>query len=257
MTRSEAGAARLCGLGVEPIVGDVTSLGDVEFPQVETCLYAVGYDRSSSIDKRTVYVDGLRNVLQKLKGRAGSLVYISSSSVYGQEDGSIVDETSLVTPGTESGRICQEAEEVVKQSDPSDGRWVILRLSGIYGPGRMLVKSDVLKSGERMGGEPEAWLNLIHVEDAAKVVIAAERQNAQRELFVVSDDEPVTRRAYYSELARLVGANEPVFDESKPGGRTRGLYKRLSNAKMKRELKVTLQYPTFREGLSAGPVEEG
>ncbi len=250
LTRSPTRRDEFAAMGLTPLVGDVTSLDDAfEFPAVETCLYAIGYDRSAGIDKRTVTVDGLKRVLEKLQGKVQRLIFISSSSVYGHEDGSLVDEESDTTPATEGGQITLEAEEVVKQLNPADGNWTILRLSGIYGPGRLLMKADHLKSGQPLGGEPDAWLNIIHVDDAADVVLTAEQHAKPGSIYLITDDAPVPRYEYYGELSRMIAAPPPMFDTTGPAGRTRGLNKRLSNAKMKRELGVTLRYPTFREGL--------
>jgi nucleoside-diphosphate-sugar epimerase len=103
------------------------------------------------------------------------------------------------------------------------------------------------------------YLNLIHVEDAVRVILAAESRAKGPEegnfhLYVVSDGHPVERGEYYAELARCFGAPPPKLlgvDSSLPTGRRRGGSKRLSNAKMLRELGVTLAYPTYREGLAA------
>src|SRR5579883_2832198 len=81
-------------------------------PAVETVLYAVGFDRASGSSMRAVYVEGLDNVLRHLP-RPGRFIHISSSSVYGQSDGSWVDEASPTEPAEESGRIVLEAEELL------------------------------------------------------------------------------------------------------------------------------------------------
>lgn len=252
VTRSNDRAAQLKQLGIEPIVGDVTRPGTlVDLPPAETVLWAVGYDRTADAEKRTVYVDGVGHVIAALNRRVQRFIHVSSISVYGDSDGGRVDEQTPCEPVSDGGRICREAERVVLQwnSDVASERQpqrVILRLAGIYGPDRVLAKVDALRAGEPIAGNPDAWLNLIHVDDAVQAVIAAEHQPGG--LFVVSDSAPVQRRHYYAHLAQLLNAPLPVFDESQPS-RTRGLNKRCRNRLMREQLGVELCYPTYEEGL--------
>lgn len=251
LTRSDERAARLRNDGIQPLIGDVTALNDhLDFPQAHTCLYAVGYDRASGLDRRLVSVDGLRRCIELLDGKLKQFVFISSTSVYGQDDGSFVDETSLTQPNTDNGQITLAAEQVVRELQPADGNWTILRLSGIYGPGRLLAKAEQLQSGQPLSGSPEAWLNLIHVDDAAQAVLAAQKFASPGSTYLITDNQPVLRREYYAELAHVIAAPQPVFDESLPGGRTSGLNKRLVNKAALRALHLTLCYPTFRNGLT-------
>ena len=100
----------------------------------------------------------------------------------------------------------------------------------------------------------DGWLNLIHVDDAASVVVAAETRAPLPGLYVVSDGHPVERRVYYEELARLSARSTPSFRAA--GSRTpatgRGNSdKRIVNRRMLAELDVGLAYPSYREGLAA------
>jgi nucleoside-diphosphate-sugar epimerase len=92
---------------------------------------------------------------------------------------------------------------------------------------------------------------LIHVEDAAALVLAAEGSPRAPRTYLVSDGHPVQRREYLRRLAELMGAPTPTFRESEAVGAGRGGQKRVSNARMIRELKVPLRYPTYHEGLAA------
>ncbi len=148
--------------GVEPVVCDVLDPSLVRLPPAETVLYAVGFDRTSGALMRAVYVDGLANVLAQLPP-PGRFLYVSSSSVYGQTDGEWVDEEAVTEPQEESGRIVLAAEQVLRAQLPTA---VILRFSGIYGPGRLLRRATIEK-GEPIVGDADKWLNLIHVEDGA------------------------------------------------------------------------------------------
>lgn len=243
LTRSHDNAAMLEAEGIEPVVGDVTrpeSLADL--PAAGTVLYAVGFDRNAGPSMRDVYVDGLRNVLTALSDTFDRFVYISSTSVYGQHAGEIVDEDSPTEPTRENGQICLEAEQLVRQLPNAN----ILRLAGIYGPGRMLRRMESIRNREPVGGNPEAWLNLIHVEDAVQAVLACEDRGEPGRTYLVADDRPVTRREYYTALANALDADAPEFQGD---AATTGLNKRCNNRRLGEDLSVTLRFPTIDEGL--------
>jgi nucleoside-diphosphate-sugar epimerase len=126
---------------------------------------------------------------------------------------------------------------------------LILRLAGIYGPGRLLARSDDLRRGEPLAGLPEAWLNLIHVDDAARI-IATFSQSTHTGRMLVADDRPVTRGEFYTSLADLLQAPPPRFDGSQTG-RTAGLNKRCRNTRLRQEYGAALRYPDYVRGLSA------
>src|SRR5439155_10779702 len=107
---------------------------------------------------REVYVGGLGHVLDTLP-TPGRFVYVSSTGVYGQTDGTWVDERSETVPTEESGRVVLEAERLLRSKLPAA---VVLRFAGIYGPGRLL-RRQLLVAGEPLVGDAEKWLNLIHV----------------------------------------------------------------------------------------------
>ena len=211
LTRSTVNAERLASIGLRPVVGDVLDSDSLrKLPRAETVLYAVGFDRTGSASKRSVYVDGLSNVLQQVRASCERFLYVSSTSVYGQDSGELVDESSPTTPTEENGRICCDAEAVVRQLKEDA---IILRLAGIYGPGRLLARVEQLRRGERLAGNPEAWLNLIHVDDAARTVLAAETRGVLGATYLVCDDQPLHRREYYAALTEKVSAPRPQFEE--------------------------------------------
>ena len=254
MTRSEQNAEGFREEGFVPVVGDVVDWSrPSQLPIFDQTLYAVGFDRSASHDKRTVYVNGLANVLDQLGDSAGQFLYVSSTSVYGQTDGAWVDEESETTPQAESGLICLDAESTVWDAS---GRYEklqanVLRFAGIYGPGRLLRRIDQMKSAERIGGNPDSYLNLIHVDDGARVLDAAIEEFQDGRRWLVCDGEPLTRREYYRTLADLLQTPEPEFDPSM-GARssTLGLNKRCSNSRVVNELQVAFEYPDARAGLA-------
>ncbi|MCA9079831.1 MAG: NAD-dependent epimerase/dehydratase family protein [Planctomycetaceae bacterium] len=256
VTRSQSRADQWQLRGWESIVTDIAQSGALRsLPEVDLCLYAVGYDRASGLPRRQVTVDGLGRVLSALRGLVGRLIYISSSSVYGQDAGEWVNEDSKCEPRTESGQLCLAAEQLV-QAAARDMSATILRLSGIYGPNRLLARVAQLRNGDPLGGRGDAWLNLIHVDDVVNALQRlAEPQTVEREsgacqLLLLSDEQPVLRSTFYTELARLVQAPAPSFDSSLPvrsGAINVG--KRCDSQRIREVLGLVLRFPTVAVGL--------
>jgi nucleoside-diphosphate-sugar epimerase len=253
VTRNSERARALAEDGYRPIVADVlrpTTLA--ELPAAETVLYAVGHDRASGGSMHDCYAGGLRSVLNALASEPDRIIYISSTGVYAQSQGETVDELSATEPAREGGRASLAAERVLS-SHRFARRGIVLRLAGLYGPGRIPLGGDI-KSNQPIAAPQHGWLNLIHVDDAAGAVVAAGDRAAPPCTYVVSDGHPVERRAYYEELARLLGAAAPVFAQSptdSPALARAAADKRASNARMLAELGVRLVYPSYREGLAA------
>lgn len=252
LTRSESRAGEFKQAGIKPVLGDVTRIETLTgLPAAATVLYAVGFDRSAGHDMREVYVAGLAHVLGSLSPSTRRFIYISTTGVYGQADGQWVDENSPCEPVTEGGRVCLEAEERLQGEDASFQR-TILRLAGIYGPGR-IPRVDALRAGEPIAAPQSGFMNLIHVDDAASVVLNVE-QSSPSNLYTVSDGNPVVRGDYYTELALLVSAPLPRFVEPSPehpASKRAISNKKISNRRMLEELSPQLAYPSYREGLAA------
>jgi nucleoside-diphosphate-sugar epimerase len=252
VTRSRQKAHELSDLGLEPLIADVTDTASLrELPAADTVLYSVGYDRAGAPPRRQVYVEGLHNVLAALPAATSRIVYISSTGVYSQTDGQWVDEDSFGEPAQESGQVCLDSERLLAASVWGP-RATILRLAGIYGPGRVPRQKELL-AGEAIAAPREGYLNLIHVDDAARIVLAAERFDPPR-LYTISDGHPPLRHEYYTEMARLLAAPAPKFIEPpahSPARLRAESNKRVSNLRMLAELDVTLEYPSYREGLAA------
>jgi nucleoside-diphosphate-sugar epimerase len=234
--------------GVEPIVCDVLQASTLTaLPRVDTVLYAIGFDRTSGASMRAVYVDGLANVLAHLP-TPGRFIYVSSSSVYGQTDGGWADETSPTAPQEESGRIVLDAEAVLRAKRPDA---IVLRFAGIYGPGRLL-RRQTIEQGEPIVGDADKWLNLIHVDDGVRAIVAAEKLAQAGRVFNVCDDHPVRRRYFYSTLAHRLNAPAPTFvapPADQPTPPHEKAHRRINNRRMKEELRVELRYPDYDQGL--------
>ncbi len=252
LVRSVSSAESLAREGIVPIVADVTQPSTLcDLPAADTLLYAVGYDPSSGAPRSAVYVDGLRAVLDAVAPKVRRVILTSSTGVYAEHRGGWVDESSPCQPLRESGRALLAAEEALA-AHRLGAVGIVLRLAGLYGPGRLPRRAE-LASGEPLPIAAGEHVNLIHVDDAAAAVLAAEARARPPRTYLISDGHPVERRAYFLDLARLFGLPPPVFRDPLPGeaaGR-RGGDRRVSNARMIAELQVKFVYPTYREGLAA------
>ena len=251
LTRSSERGEYLSSLGIQPCVGDVTcpeSLGDL--PDVNTVLYAVGFDRRSQASRHRVYIDGLNNTWRALQNRSERWFYISSTSVYGVSDGSFVDESTPCEPTSEAGRVCWQAEQTLHaHAQDSSVEHVILRSAGIYGPDRLLRRVADVKAGNPLAGRPDSFLNLIHVDDIQAAVLAAEHHSQSGQTYLISDGQQLTRGEYFRLLAQLLAAPEPTFDPQATPARTSGLNKRCRIEKAIRDLQWQPQYATAESGL--------
>ena len=260
LTRSAEHAELFSRQGMVPIQGDITVPETlVDLPEVDHVLCAVGYDRRAGLSIETVYVEGLTHLLDALSTLTTRLIYVSSTGVYGQNDGSWIDENSPCLPIREGGLACLEAERCL-QSHILGRRSVILRMCGIYGPGRVPRIADI-KAGRPITSPEYGYLNLIHREDAVRSILLAEENADPPDLILVGDGCPVLRRDYFSYLAELLDTDLPGFavPQNDAAVSERALSdKRVTNRRMLNVLRIRLEYPSFREGLkSVVALEDG
>lgn len=206
---------------------------------------------------RASYVDGLRNVLDALD-EAGAVdaqvLFVSSTAVYDVDDGSVVDETTPATGASPTAEVILEAEALLHARRP-DG--IVLRLGGIYGPGRERLITQVRDGDARLaepaGSSPHT--NRIHRDDAAAAIVHLTTTSAPTDvLYVGVDDEPARLDDVLAFVADEL--RSPVPPSAPPRGRQAGGDKRLSNARL-RGTGFTFEYPTFREGYRAVIAGEG
>lgn len=249
-TRNIAKAQSLRRLGVEPILADWTDRRTLQdLPSIDHLLVSVSFDPRGQTNRWDAQVGGLSNLIERIPEHT-SICYISTTGVYHQTGGQWVDESSPTNPSRMGAKVHLEAENLLHRLRPQTA-WTILRLSGIYGPGRIPRLAD-LRAGRPVASPSQGYLNLIHVDDAAKAVLAS-WTGAKERVYVVSDDQPVVRRDFYRHVAKQLGAADPTFVD--PGhdasARMRSdSNKRIWNRRMKRDLVARLLFPSFREGLS-------
>jgi nucleoside-diphosphate-sugar epimerase len=256
LRRDRTAEGELKNVGIKPLFADITRADELarlprEFDWVVNCVASGGGDGG---EYRRIYFEGMRNVIEWLApGRqagAPRIVYTSSTSVYGQNDGSIVDEQSLIEPATETARVLLETEKALLDgARERNFAAMILRVAGIYGPERGHWFKQFLKGEARLDGDGGRFLNMIHREDAIGCVIAALERGRPGEIYNAADDEPVSQRDFFSWLAAATSRPMPERAPENPAARKRGITnKRVSNRKLKVELDYRFKYPTFREG---------
>lgn len=246
LTRSPDRATALAAEGLEPVLGDVTTPGSLPpLPAVDMIFWAVGFDRASGATYRDVHVTGLGHVLDAVPGTS-RVVFSSSTGVWGTDDGAVVAETTPAHPAREAGRVLLEAEALLRAR--TGDRGTALRFAGLYGPGR-LPRLDDLKAGRPIAADPDSWLNLIHADDAARIVVAVAAAPHAKPLYVVSDGVPVRRRAWYEHLAARSGSPPPTFDLA--AERTRGADKRVNPALLFHDFPIALTYSDSFRGIDA------
>ena len=188
--------------------------------------------------------------------------YLSTVGVYGDAGGGWVDETTPVQPASERGRRRVIAEAAWQAFGQRIGKRVdIFRLPGIYGPGRSSI--DAVRAGTaRRIIKANQFFNRIHVADIAgtlrqAMLRAADNRSPEHSIFNVTDNEPSPPQDVVSFAAELLGLPPPPeqpFETANLSVMARSFYgesKRVSNARMKSQLEVTLLYPTYRDGLRA------
>jgi nucleoside-diphosphate-sugar epimerase len=190
--------------------------------------------------------------------RLRAIVYLSTIGVYGDRGGAWVDEATPPQPGAARSRERLAAEQAWLDFGARQNIAVaILRLAGIYGPGQNALLQIASGKARRIV-KPGQIFNRIHVGDIAQAIDAAFARRASR-IFNVADDEPTPPADPIVFAAQLMGVEPPPeipFEQAAPSMSPMALSfwqecRRVKNDKLKRELGVSLRYPTYREGLRA------
>ncbi len=255
-TRSGASDAALRAAGIRPERWDAAAPGAGERLRrlsAEAGWVVCAAAPSGGAGYEDVYVRAAEAMATALDpDRTRSALFVSSTSVYGVSDGSWVDESTPARPSRPAGRILLRAEEAVRAGEGRGLRVSVVRAAGIYGPGR--TPAARLAPGAQPGGTGQEWLNLVHVDDLAGILVrTAERGPAT---VLASDGTPVRRRDYYAEAARLYGLPAPRFGGGDAGPHVQGAGKRLRSAVLGPDLEYRFIHPDYRAGLAASRREE-
>jgi nucleoside-diphosphate-sugar epimerase len=252
LTRNEAKAIALRAEGIDVVVADLAATdwhraitGRVDF--VLNCVSSGG----GGLDGyRHSYVAGMESVLAwaRARGAAGTLVYTSSTSVYPQDGGAVVDEHAA-TGGDERAALLLQTEAALRENGGACDRWFVLRLAGIYGPARHHLLNQV-RTGT-VAGLGQHRLNLAHRDDIAAAIWGCftAPPGVANEMFNVADDAPTPKAEVARWLADRVGATPPVFSGEPAEGRRAVTPDRvIANRKLKSLLGWQPRFASFRAG---------
>lgn len=189
---------------------------------------------------RAVYLSGIQNVTAAWPGAFP--IFVSSTSVYGQLDGSEVDETSPTDPVRDTGQVLLEAERVALRAGGA-----AVRLGGIYGPGRSVLLRKFLDGTARLEGDGSRIINQIHRRDAAAALLRIAETRADG-IFNGVDDFPAPQREVYAWIAEAVGRPMPLVGEPDFSRKRGWTSKRVRNARL-RALGWHPAYPCYRDAL--------
>lgn len=267
LVRSAHDAGRLAALGVEPVLGDLDdppSLAPL-CGRADRIAYLAPPPDSGATDPRT------RNLLAALHApdsKSGAIlahaprlprhcVYVSTSGVYGQRAGAFVDERDEVNPATDRARRRADAECAWLEFGRASSATVsILRVPGIYAADRLPVER-VRRGTPVLRDEDDVYTNHIHADDLAAIVVTAIDRDDKPGIYNASDDSQMKMGEWFDLIADRAGLPRPpriALGEASariPPALMSFMResRRLVSAKMKRELGVTLRYPTVRDGV--------
>ena len=259
LTRNAEKAAQLKQLGVSDVV--VENLHEPAWHQklsgsydaVVNCVSSAGGGLEGY---RQSYVKGQQSILEWAKGRTiQSYVYTGSTSVYPQDGGVTVDETSDTSDASPTGQLLLESEQVLAEASSSFNAWYVLRLAGIYGMGRHYLL-DGLRSGESViPGSGDYFLNLIHRDDIVSAIctLLAHASPENSGIYNLADNAPATKADAVKWLAEKLNKPLPRFDPTqisprlnRRGGRMPS--RKISNRKFCKTFGWQPTYPDFRAG---------
>lgn len=199
---------------------------------------------------RRVYLDGVRNLIARFA--RSIFLFTSSTSVYAQKNGEQVTEESAAEPSHETGKVLREAEDVVLEHCG-----IVVRLAGIYGPGRSSLLRKFLAGQAQIDAATERFINQVHRDDIAsalffllnRTIEFPKRAEAGRAIFNIVDDRPTLERECYEWLATRLHRPLPGLAASLPARKRGNSNKRVSNGKLRTQ-GWEPRYPSFQAGMS-------
>jgi nucleoside-diphosphate-sugar epimerase len=257
VTRTGARSGEFEQAGVKPLVADISKREELnQLPTGWDWVVNTTASNHGGVEEyREVYLQGTRNLIDWLSAAAPKkYVYTSSTSVYGQTDGSLVKESSSTQPVAETAQVLVQTETVL-QNAARDKNFpaVIQRVAGNYGPERGHLFRQYLADEATIPGKGERLVNMIHRDDVVGAIITALKNGRPGEVYNTCDDEPVAQIHFVRWLSESLGKDMPEFvPESETPERKRALtQKKVSNRKLKMELGYQFKYPNFRQGYTA------
>jgi nucleoside-diphosphate-sugar epimerase len=232
--------------GVHWIGADLTDARSLQYlpAGITQVVYSPTPDARDEAAYRRIFVDGLRHLLEALDQQSlQRVLFVSSSAVYGEHGEAWVDEDTPPAPRGFNGSVLLEAEAWLS-SQPV--RSVVLRLAGLYGPGRTHVINQLRAGTARVPRGTRHWANRIHIDDAAAAIVHLLGIDEPQNLYLGVDDTSLPLDVLYDDLAVLIQAPLAVEGPTPAGVGS----KRLSNARL-RASGFRFQWPDSRAGYAA------
>src|SRR2546423_6790802 len=239
-TASAESAAKLSDRPYPVRAVDVTNVtGSGHFDVVIHCVSSRGGDEN---EYRRLYFEGAKNLLRAFPD--ATLLFTSSTSVYAQTDGSVIDESSRAKPRHAKGKILRETEDLVLAAGG-----IVARFGGIHGPHRSFFLSRFLEGAA--GAQADRLINQVHRDDIVSALrLLAERRNqCRRQIFNVVGDQPITANRAEAWLSARLKRPLPATIDASPSAKRGQSNKHVSNRKL-RALGWTPHYPTFEVAMS-------
>ena len=220
---------------------------DQKLSEVDFVVYLPTPGARSEEAYRHIFCDGLHNLFEFVGADQAQWIFVSSTGVYGQCEGEFVDEKSVTNPKRYSGQILLEAEQwLLDQHQGDEAQACVVRLAGIYGPGRNRLLRLVAE-GKPVCEQPPYYTNRIHSEDAARLLqFLIEKKllgENWRPHYLGVDDAPVTEYEVQQWIAKAMGVSTlPVENDG-----SKGQNKRCQN-QLIRGMGFDFLYPTYKEG---------
>ena len=231
--------------GVEPIQADLTKPSTLEnLPaDIDGLVFMPTPGSRDQAAYEAVFINGLKNLWAAMYQEPGRTLLVSSTAVFGQSDGSLVNEATSPEPARFNGEVLLEMERL---GHGYTEHLVVARISGIYGPGREGLIHLAGSEGLEVQQTPPFFTNRIHRDDAAAALLHLLTIEDPQDLYIVSDDLPAARYEVLSWLAAKLGKAAPygrVDENARRGKRVENLLLRKSGFK--------LMYPDYRAGYTS------
>lgn len=239
---------------IRPLAADLGAPESLlELPEVDAVVYAAAADRSTEEAYRLAYVDGVRNLLAApalQRAAPRRIFFVSSTAVYAQDGGEWIDESSPAEATHFRARLLLEGERLLRGNATAATATSVLRLSGIYGPGRTRLIELVRSGRATYPSGPPRYANRIHRDDAAGALAHLLRGPTPSALYLGVDDAPVDLAEVLTFLAVELAAPLPRLEEAAGDASPERTSKRCSNALLHAS-GYRFRYPTYREGYGA------
>lgn len=239
--------------GVKVLRGDLTEEGFWEgLPSFDYVVHTASSGRGGMEAYQAVFERGTKLMVDWLRGHPPRrFIFTSSTSTYAQTDGSLVSEASPAVGAGETGKILRQAEDAFRDALPAASQACILRVAGIYGPGRGHLFLKFLADEAAITGDPDRWLNQVHRDDVVGAIENVLSHETVPPIVNVTDDEPVQQRMFFEWLSQRLNKSLPPTAEAAKNRKRTLTDKRVDNGLLQGKLNYQLKFPTFREGYLA------